>query len=121
MGTDEQGGPAYAVYDEPGSEPIILEIDRAHVYMHDRVVLSASPSAGRACVVLLLHMPMGEVSFARLGDDRWTWVAPGSCTGLRRRCFYQDAMYTDVDGLFYLLQIDDSIVSLDLNGSSPVA
>ena len=47
-------------------------------------MLSASPSAGRACVVLLLQMPMGEVSFARLGDDRWTcWVdAPGDGTEL---------------------------------------
>ena len=30
-------------------------------------------------------------------------------------------MYSDVDGLFYLLLINGSIVSLDLNGSSPVA
>ncbi|RLM57739.1 hypothetical protein C2845_PM18G10370 [Panicum miliaceum] len=121
MGTDARGGPAYAVYDEPGSEPVMLEIDRAHGYLYDRVVLSASPSAGRASVVLLLHMPMGEVSFARLGDDRWTWVAPGDGTGLPWRCFYEDAMYSDVDSLFYLVRTDSSIGSLDLNGSSPVA
>ncbi|RLM70116.1 hypothetical protein C2845_PM17G12630 [Panicum miliaceum] len=121
MGTDERGGPAYAVYKNPGSEPLIQEIDRAHEYMYDRVVLSASPSAGSTCVVLLLHMPMGEVSFARLGDDRWTWVAPGDGTGLPWRRFYEDAMYSDVDGLFYLIQIDASMVSLDLNGSLPVA
>ena len=30
-------------------------------------------------------------------------------------------MYSDVDGLFYLVRTDSSIVSLDLNGSSPVA
>ncbi|RLM68882.1 hypothetical protein C2845_PM17G12590 [Panicum miliaceum] len=120
MGTDERGGPAYAVY-EPGSEPNILEIGRAHDYMYDRVVLLASPSTGRACVVLLLHMPMGEVSFARLGDDCWTWVAPGGGTGLPWRCYYEDAMYSDIDSLFYLVRMDSSIVSLDLNGSSPVA
>ena len=120
MGADERGGPAYTVY-EPGEPPNTLAIDQAHEYLYDRVVLSASPSAGRACVVLLLHMPMGEVSFARLGDDRWTLFSPCEGTGLPWKCFYKDAMYSDVDGLFYLLLINASIVSLDLNGSSPVA
>ncbi|XP_034569959.1 uncharacterized protein [Setaria viridis] len=107
MGTDEQGDPAYNVYEnlpefnyrkgkfEVDYEPTILEIDWAHEFMYHRVVLSASPSAGRACIVLLLHMLHGEVSFARLGDDRWTLVARGEGTGLQW--------------------------SLDLNGSSPVA
>ncbi|CAN6273704.1 unnamed protein product [Urochloa humidicola] len=135
MGTDEQGDPAYNVYEDlPGfkfnysqgqfevdHEPTILEIDRAHEFMYYRVALSASPSAGRACVVLLLHMPQGEVSFARLGDDRWTWVAPGDGTGLPWRYGYRDALYSAADGLFYLLGYDASLCSLDLNGSSPAA
>lgn len=69
----------------------------------DRVLLSASPSAGRACVVLLLHMPQGEVSFARPGDERWTWVAPGDHTGLPWRYGFCAAMYNAMDGLLYLL------------------
>ncbi|KAG2562988.1 hypothetical protein PVAP13_8KG306300 [Panicum virgatum] len=119
MGTDQRGGPVYAVYEEPGSKLKILEIDRAHEYLYDRVVLSASPSAGRACVVLLLHTPMGEVSFARLGDDRWTcWVdAPGDGTELLWRRFYKDAMYSDVDGLFYLLLINGSIILHSVPGA----
>ncbi|KAG2558514.1 hypothetical protein PVAP13_8NG272200 [Panicum virgatum] len=124
MGTDERGGPAYTVYDEPGPNskpPIILEIGRAHEYLYHRVVLSTSPSASRACVVVLLHMPMGKISFTKLGDDRWTLFSPCEGTGLPWKCFYKDAMYSDVDGLFYLLLINASIVSLDLNGSSPVA
>ncbi|RCV38797.1 hypothetical protein SETIT_8G171100v2 [Setaria italica] len=60
-GTDEQGDPAYNVYQnlrefnyikgkfEVNYEPTILDIDRAHEFMYDRVALSASPSAGRAC------------------------------------------------------------------------
>ncbi|CAD6253352.1 unnamed protein product [Miscanthus lutarioriparius] len=133
-GTDEQGDPAYFVYEnlpeynysthrfEVDTEPTILEpVDRSHEWMYYRVVLSASPSAGRACVVLLLHMPQGEVSFARLGDDRWTWVAPGDDTGLPSRYGYRDAMYSATDGLFYLLRLDASMCSLDLNGPSPVA
>jgi hypothetical protein len=66
-------------------------------------------------------MPQGEVSFARLGDDRWTWVAPGDDTGLPSRYGYRDAMYSATDGLFYLLRLDASMCSLDLNGPSPVA
>jgi hypothetical protein len=30
-------------------------------------------------------------------------------------------MYNDVDGLFYLLRLDASMYTLDLNGPSPVA
>ena len=132
-GTDEDGDPAYLVYEnlpdynysmsrfEVDTEPTILGKDEAHECMYFRVVLSASPSAGRACVVVLLHMPHGEVSFARLGDDCWTWVAQGDDTGLPSRYGYGDAMYSATDGLFYLLRFDGSMCSLDLNGSSPVA
>ncbi|KAF8693508.1 hypothetical protein HU200_038906 [Digitaria exilis] len=130
MGTDENGDPAYNVYEnQPGDTynhllgqfevdtgPTILDIDRAHLWMYHRVVLSASPAAGGACVVLILHMPFGEVSFARLGDDRWTWV-----TGLPWEDDYRDAIYSAANGLFYLLQNDGSMCSLDLNGPSPVA
>ncbi|TVU03056.1 hypothetical protein EJB05_51384, partial [Eragrostis curvula] len=131
--TDDQGNPMYNVYENLGGdspitrrdlvdkEPTDLEPHRAHEFMYYRVVLSASPSAGRACIVLLLHRPQGEVSFARLGDERWTWVPPGEDTGLRRRYGYRDAMYSAVDGLFYLLQFDASMFSLDLNGPLPVA
>ncbi|EES08764.1 hypothetical protein SORBI_3005G170600 [Sorghum bicolor] len=134
-GTDEDGDPAYLVYEnlpeyncsnsrfEVDTEPTILPVDEAHGCMYFRVVLSASPSAGRACVVLLLHMPRGEVSFARLGDDRWTWVAPVSDddTGLPSRYGYRDAIYSAAHGLFYLLRLDASMYSLELNGPSPVA
>ncbi|KAL6842906.1 hypothetical protein ACP4OV_027219 [Aristida adscensionis] len=134
--TDAQGNHLYNVYEmlpehnpstgrlEVDEEPTVLDAHRAHEFMYDRVVLSASPSAGggRACVVLLLHMPHGEVSFARLGDERWTWVAPGGGdTDLPWRYDYCDAMYSDADGLFYLLRFDGAMVSLDLNGPSPVA
>jgi hypothetical protein len=133
-GANEDGDPVYLVYENlpeynyserrfvVDTEPTILPVDRAHEFMYYRVVLSASPSAGRACVVLLLHMPRGEVSFARLGDDRWTWVAPGDDdTGLPSRYGYHGAVYSAAHGLFYLLRLDASMYSLDLNGPSPVA
>ncbi|OQU83770.1 hypothetical protein SORBI_3005G170500 [Sorghum bicolor] len=133
-GTDEQGDPAYLVYEnlcgeynpskrrcEIDTKPTMLELDQAHYYMYHRVAISASPSAGRACVVLLLHMPHGEISFARIGDERWTWVAPENTAGLPWRFFYVDIMYSDADGLFYVLGSDAAIYSLDLDGPTPVA
>ncbi|KAJ1276110.1 hypothetical protein BS78_05G189000 [Paspalum vaginatum] len=133
-GTDEQDDPAYLVYEDlpefdyaqhqfyVDAEATVLDpLHRAYEYMFYRVVLSASPSAGPACVVLLLHMPQGEVSFVRLGDDRWTWAAPGADTGLPSRYGYRDALYSAADGLFYVVWYDASMCSLDLNGPSPVA
>ncbi|KAF8683856.1 hypothetical protein HU200_044796 [Digitaria exilis] len=135
MGTDEQGDPGYNVYEKLAGDkynhsegwfeidmgPTTLDIDRAHLFMYHRVVLSASPSAGHACIVLLLHMAFGEVSFTRLGDDRWTWISPGEDTGLPWRFDYCNAMYSAADGLFYLLQNNGSMCSLNLNGPLPVA
>ncbi|KAK3120198.1 hypothetical protein QOZ80_9AG0683500 [Eleusine coracana subsp. coracana] len=104
--TDERGAPIYNVFENiraynfdtrqfvVNTEPTDLEPHRAHEFMYYRVVLSASPAAGHDCVVLILNMLQGEVSFARLGDERWTWVPAGQDTGLPW--------------------------SLDLNGPSPV-
>uniref|UniRef100_A0A0E0MGH1 KIB1-4 beta-propeller domain-containing protein n=1 Tax=Oryza punctata TaxID=4537 RepID=A0A0E0MGH1_ORYPU len=86
---------------------------RARRWMYRRVAMSASPSAGAGCVVLLLHMPDQELSFARPGDERWTPL--------------DDAIWASHgDGLFYdSSPSGDTVVhSLDLNGpppSSPVA
>jgi hypothetical protein len=69
-------------------------------------------------------MPYGEISFARIGDERWTWVAPagdGDGKGLPWKDGYVDAMYNDADGLFYVLAgLDASMYSLDLHGPTPV-
>ncbi|EAY93127.1 hypothetical protein OsI_14933 [Oryza sativa Indica Group] len=89
-------------------------------------VLSCGPrtragDAAAACVVLLLHKPMCELSYARPGDERWTWVSPGAGTGLQWRNWYCDAAYNKDDGLFYVVRRDDSVHALDLTGPSPVA
>ncbi|GJN25214.1 hypothetical protein PR202_gb13013 [Eleusine coracana subsp. coracana] len=121
--TDERGAPMYNVFENIRAEPTDLEPHRAHEFMYYqyRVVLSASPAAGRDCTVLILHMPQGEVSFARLGDERWPWVAAGKDTGLPWRYGYRDTMYNAFDDLFYLLQFNAAMCSLDLNGPLPVA
>ncbi|KAG2558544.1 hypothetical protein PVAP13_8NG273900 [Panicum virgatum] len=101
-----------------------IPVAEARDCMYDRAALSGSPlRAGRGCVVLLLHSPLGELSFASPGDERWTWIPPGESTGLRRGDFYREAAYNDKDGLFYfyVVRSDDSIYTLDLKGPSPVA
>ncbi|CAL4992070.1 unnamed protein product [Urochloa decumbens] len=118
---DGGGGLVYRVRDERG---VVAHIPTAEARdcVYDRAALSGSPLvAGGDCVVLLLHSPLGELSFARPGDELWTWVPPGERTGLRRGDFYRDAAYNDRDGLFYVVRSDDSIYALDLKGpNSPV-
>ncbi|KAL6634501.1 hypothetical protein ACP70R_027172 [Stipagrostis hirtigluma subsp. patula] len=121
---DEEDGLVYNVYEQPGdaSRATPVPVGEARDCMYDRAVLSCAPSAGSACVVLLLHSPLCELSFARPGDERWTWIPPGDGrTGLRRSNFYRAAAYNESDGLFYVVSSDDSIYTLDLKGPSPVA
>ncbi|KAJ1266868.1 hypothetical protein BS78_07G012500 [Paspalum vaginatum] len=88
--------------------------------VYRRAVLSCSPSSGAACAVLLLHWPRGELSFARLGDERWTPVSAAG-NGPLQRSGYRDALYDSDSGLFYVLRLDGTIYTLDLNGESPSA
>ncbi|GJN04489.1 hypothetical protein PR202_ga22039 [Eleusine coracana subsp. coracana] len=76
-----------------------------------------SPCKGRDCIVLV-HRPDGQLSFARVGVDRWTHVTGGSLTW---DTSYRDALYNSMDGLFYVLSFDGSMITLYCNGSSPVA
>jgi hypothetical protein len=93
---DEDGNPVYNFHSKPGNgePPAPIPVGEARDCMYDRAALSCGPSAGRDCVVLLLHSPIGEISFARPGDERWTWIQPGT-PGLRCGNFYRDAAYKD--------------------------
>ncbi|KAG8090017.1 hypothetical protein GUJ93_ZPchr0011g27103 [Zizania palustris] len=93
---------------------------RAREWMYCRVAMSASPSAGAGCIVVLIHMPYQELSFARLGDERWTSLSE-ILTDQDNNNF-KDVVHNPSDGLFYLLDGDSCEVrSLDLTGPSPVA
>uniref|UniRef100_A0A0E0AR88 KIB1-4 beta-propeller domain-containing protein n=1 Tax=Oryza glumipatula TaxID=40148 RepID=A0A0E0AR88_9ORYZ len=116
--TSRKGKTRYRVYDDMGYSEASIVYSPAKA--RERVVLSRSPAEGSACVALLLHRPDGDVSFARLGDERWTPVAyPGQdcSTGCRH------AIYDDADGLFYTLHYDGSVYAIDVpraaSASSP--
>uniref|UniRef100_A0A0E0RA66 F-box domain-containing protein n=1 Tax=Oryza rufipogon TaxID=4529 RepID=A0A0E0RA66_ORYRU len=58
------------------------------------------------CIVVLIHEPAGQISFARVGDDKWTWHPSHS--------HYSDCIY--IDGLLYALTAQGEIHTLDLSG-----
>ncbi|KAK1610395.1 hypothetical protein QYE76_034068 [Lolium multiflorum] len=83
----------------------------ARVRMFRRVAFSGD-------IVLLVHMPHGEASYARPGDERWiplsTALAPFFF------CPAIGAVYNNDNGLFYLMSQGGSIFSVDLSGPVPV-
>ncbi|XP_010239108.1 uncharacterized protein LOC100827807 [Brachypodium distachyon] len=118
---DAEGRPMYNVFDRDDPEPLPFNPREARGFIYHRAILSCSPSAGSACVSLLLHMPFGELSYARIGDERWTWISRDDhqCMGGHSRGF-MDALYNDDQGLFYVLCHCRSVFTLNLNGPSPV-
>ncbi|KAF2911490.1 hypothetical protein DAI22_11g183800 [Oryza sativa Japonica Group] len=126
---DEQGSLMYNLYEAReeleeflSPDPAVYRAQKLRMFLYHRVILSCSPSAGRSCIVLLVHKPDGMISFARLGDERWTHINRATSNGsLKRDIGYTDALYNKNDGLFYLLSFDGSICTLDLSGSNPVA
>uniref|UniRef100_A0A0E0C166 F-box domain-containing protein n=1 Tax=Oryza meridionalis TaxID=40149 RepID=A0A0E0C166_9ORYZ len=95
----------------------ILKYDAAETryHLYQRAVLSGDPSSqGRKCTVVVIHNPWNLLSFARLGDATWTWLA------LRPDCLgYQDCFFDD-DGLLYAVRSCGEIQTIDFNGSAPV-
>ncbi|XP_066354586.1 uncharacterized protein [Miscanthus floridulus] len=121
--TGEGGDLTYRVFvnRDADEEPTdILTTLAARETMYFRAVLSCSPSAGAECIVLLIHWPEGELSFARLGDESWTPVSAMG-HGPLERSGYHDAVFNSDNGLFYVLRFDSAIYTLDLNGHSPSA
>ncbi|KAF0894777.1 hypothetical protein E2562_003661 [Oryza meyeriana var. granulata] len=144
------GGVAYGVdfdldspRDSDSARIQYITAKRARDWMFRRVAVSGSPSsaAGGECVVLLVHMPFTELSFARPGDARWTsltglpefsfartggntlWTSLFSLWEFQRRQNWLSVVHNHTNGLFYLLRCCGSVFSLDLTGgpSSPVA
>ncbi|XP_037432051.1 uncharacterized protein LOC119298849 [Triticum dicoccoides] len=57
-------------------------------------------------IVVLIHMPFGQLSFARVGDGKWTWLPPHTD--------YFDCTYKD--GLLYAATLMGEIHTFDLSG-----
>jgi hypothetical protein len=75
-------------------------------YLYFKAFVFPDPSTG-SYIVVLIHDPYLQISFARPGDDKWTWLGQGHP--------YKDCIY--MDGLLYALDYFGEIDAFDLTAS----
>lgn len=85
--------------------PSILALDELRSYLHGKAFVFYDASAG-GHIVVLIHNPCGQLSFARLGDDKWTWLPQHS--------YFHDCIYKD--GLLYAVTAQGKILAFNLRG-----
>ncbi|CAO2206205.1 unnamed protein product [Urochloa humidicola] len=86
-------------------EPEIHDRDDLREEFYFKAFLFPDPSTG-SYIVVLIHHPYYQLSFARAGDNKWTWLPPNAG--------YRDCMY--MDGLLYALTNLGEIDAFDLCG-----
>uniref|UniRef100_A0A0E0J3L3 F-box domain-containing protein n=1 Tax=Oryza nivara TaxID=4536 RepID=A0A0E0J3L3_ORYNI len=57
--------------------------------LYYKAFVSCDPSMGGGYTVVLIHNPYCQLSFARAGDDKWTWLPPYSDY---EDCFFKDGL-----------------------------
>ncbi|CAL4983920.1 unnamed protein product [Urochloa decumbens] len=72
-------------------------------YLFYKAFLSSDPCSGDYFVVLI-HNPHSQLSFARAGDEKWTWLPPHT--------YYEDCLFND--GLLYASTLSGEIHTFDL-------
>ncbi|BAF28522.1 Os11g0582700 [Oryza sativa Japonica Group] len=87
------------------AEPSIFALGELRDYIYSKAFVFTDTFTG-GCIVVLIHEPAGQISFARVGDDKWTWHPSHS--------HYSDCIY--IDGLLYALTAQGEIHTLDLSG-----
>jgi hypothetical protein len=85
--------------------PSILALGELRDYLHTKAFVFCDASAG-GHIVVLIHNPYGQLSFARLGDDKWTWLPQHS--------YFHDCVYKD--GLLYAVTSQGKIHAFNLRG-----
>ncbi|KAK1651842.1 hypothetical protein QYE76_069647 [Lolium multiflorum] len=92
---------AEEVYDSPS----IYDLRELRDRLFHKAFLSSDPSNGDYYVVLI-YTPYHQLSFARAGDDKWTWLPPHiHCSD----CIVKDYM-------FYVSTSDGAIHEFDTSG-----
>ncbi|CAL5066577.1 unnamed protein product [Urochloa decumbens] len=87
--------------------PMRYALDKLREYLYFKAFVFLDPCT-RSYFVVLIHHPRFQLSFARLGDDKWTW--------LPQNTEYRDCMY--MDGLLYALTAHGEINAFDLTAST---
>ncbi|GJN08497.1 hypothetical protein PR202_ga26424 [Eleusine coracana subsp. coracana] len=62
-------------------------------------------TSARNYFVVLIHNPFGQLSFARLGDEKWTWLRPHS--------YFDDCIYKD--GILYAVTLRGTVIAFDIS------
>uniref|UniRef100_J3L8N0 F-box domain-containing protein n=1 Tax=Oryza brachyantha TaxID=4533 RepID=J3L8N0_ORYBR len=86
------------------TEPSVFTLGELRDYMYYKAFVFFDTSA-KSYLVVLIHCPLSQLSFARVGDDEWTWIPP--------RTFYDDCIY--VDGHLYA-STEGEVHVFDLSG-----
>uniref|UniRef100_A0A453QXW1 F-box domain-containing protein n=1 Tax=Aegilops tauschii subsp. strangulata TaxID=200361 RepID=A0A453QXW1_AEGTS len=96
------GTPLLVDYDFP--TPSVFSLGELRDYLFGKAFLSSDPSTGDYYVVLK-HNPESQLSFARAGDDRWTWLPP--------HVDYADCVFKD--SLLFALDSHGEVRTFDLS------
>ncbi|XP_037409087.1 LOW QUALITY PROTEIN: F-box protein KIB4 [Triticum dicoccoides] len=108
---DETGALCKCIYSHDTAEhrsttgPQLVDLGELRHYLRKKAFVFYDASAG-GYIVVLIHNPDGQLSFAWLGDDKWTWLKP--------HCFFQDCLYKD--GKLYVVTLLGEIHVFDLRG-----
>ncbi|KAK3120263.1 hypothetical protein QOZ80_9AG0684720 [Eleusine coracana subsp. coracana] len=86
-------------------DPYILPLDNLRDDLYDKAFVF-SDSSTRSFIVVLIHNPISQLSFARVGDSKWTWLPPSAD--------YEDCIY--LDGILYAVTSTGGIDAFDLTG-----
>ncbi|GJM88521.1 hypothetical protein PR202_ga04593 [Eleusine coracana subsp. coracana] len=85
--------------------PSIFSLSELREHFHYKAFVFPVTSKG-SYIVVLIHNPVHQLSFARVGDDKWTWLPPHTD--------YEDCNYKD--GLLYAVSKAGEIHAFDITG-----
>ncbi|XP_047072488.1 putative F-box protein At4g22180 [Lolium rigidum] len=91
------------------SSPSIFALDKLRDQLHYKAFVFPDTSTG-SYIVVLIHNPMHQLSFARVGDDKWTWLPPHEG--------YDDCTYKD--GLLYAVTGTGELHAFDFSSGHVV-
>jgi hypothetical protein len=95
-------------------DPQPYAVDELRGVLYLKVVLSSDPSLGD-CTVVVIHNPYRDISFARIGDEKWHWVASSP----NEPPEYSDCIFGD-DGALYAMNRLGGIHRYAIEGSCAV-
>ncbi|WVZ64456.1 hypothetical protein U9M48_013965 [Paspalum notatum var. saurae] len=98
---------SYYTGEKDGKDFGIYDLKELCKFLYFKAFMFPDPCTGSYFVVLI-HNPYYQLSFARAGDDKWTWLPLNT--------FNRDCMY--MDDILYALTVYGEIDAFDLTAST---